>query len=105
MKQINITLTADEALMLVTALGTYQNRLGQHAKWCGLKRLPVLRQKASESEIEAEIRNSRQQVEREERYIERCIADGVKANDLKERVKLAAGITTERRNGQWKEES
>lgn len=96
MKQIRISFTAEEALMVVTALGTYQNRIGQHSSWSERKRIPTLRRLASEAESETELNSIHAKMEKEQGYISRCIAQGKECNELKERVKQLAGITDER---------
>ena len=97
MKQISITLTADEALMVVTALGTYQNRIGQHSSWAERKRIPTLQRLASEAESEAKINEIQAKIEKEHRYIAACIEDGKECNALKERIKQMAEISDERK--------
>ena len=97
MNETRIYLTAEEALMVVTALGTYQNRIGQHSSWSERKRMPTLQRLAKEAETETELNEIHAKIEREQRYIDRCIQDGKECNALKERIKEMAGITDERR--------
>lgn len=101
MNETRIYLTAEEALMVVTALGTYQNRIGQHSSWAERKRMVTLRRLAEEAESETELNEIHSKIEREQRYIDRCIHDGKECNALKERIKEMAGITDERRS-LWK---
>ena len=98
MNETNIHLTADEALMVVTALGTYQNRIGQHASWSQRKRMPHLQRLAEEAETETELNDIHSKMEREQRYFDRCVQDGKECNALKERIKQMAGITDEKRS-------
>lgn len=102
MKQVTLTLTAKEALMVVTALGTYQNRIGQHCSWSERKRIPTLQQQAQDEESKTDINDIQAKIEKERRYIARCIADGKECNRLKERIKQEAEITDEKQIV-WKE--
>jgi len=102
MKQVTLTLTAKEALMVVTALGTYQNRIGQRSSWSERKRIPTLQQQAQEEEGKTDINDIQAKIEKERRYIARCIADGQECNRLKERIKQEAEITDEKQIV-WKE--
>lgn len=102
MKEVTLTLTANEALMVVTALGTYQNRIGQHSSWSERKRIPTLQQKAQEAESETDINDIQAKIEKERRYIARCIADGHECNRLKDRIKQEAEINDEKLMA-WKE--
>lgn len=95
-EQVTITLTDQEALMVVTALGTYQNRIGQHTSWTERKRIPTLQRLAQDAETETDINAIQQKLEREQRYIARCINNGKLCNELKERIKREAGITNQR---------
>lgn len=90
---VNLQLSRDEALKIVTALGTYQNRIGQHASWAGRKRIPTLDQQAKETTDAEELKIIADKRAWTERYIATSIADGVKCNELKERIKQAAGIS------------
>lgn len=101
-QQVTLTLTADEALMVVTALGTYQNRIGQHVSWSQRKRMPTLQRLAEEAETETELNEIHCKMEREERYHARCIQDGKECNALKERIKQQAEINEERRADVWR---
>ena len=96
-EQVTITLTDQEVLMVVTALGTYQNRIGQHASWAERKRIPTLQRLAQEASNETDINAIQQKIEREQRYIDRCINDGKACEILKNRIKQEAGITDEKR--------
>lgn len=96
MEQTRIMLQPDEALMIVTALGTLQNRLGQHASWTERKRLPHLEQQMADCGNEQETATLRRKYERAQRHLNKSIADGKRCNELKERIKQTAGITDER---------
>ena len=90
---VNLTLSQNEALMIITALGTYQNRVGQHARWAERKRIPTLNRMATEAAGTGGVEIIYKKKEWTQRYIETAIADGHKCNELKERIKQAAGIT------------
>ena len=96
MRQITISLTADEALMIVKALGTYQNRIGQHANWAERKRIPLLEQQAAEAESEQDLNIIHSKIEWTRCYIASSIEMGVECNRLKERIKQEAGIADQK---------
>ena len=92
MEQTRIMLQPDEALMIVTALGTLQNRLGQHASWTERKRLPQLERQMADCSNEEETATLRRKYEWAQRHLNKSVADGKR----KERIKQTVGITDER---------
>ena len=90
-----------EALLIVTALGVYQNRVGQHASWGQRKRLPILRARLADCVTigdDEEAEAVRKELTKAQRYIERRIALGEEVSRLRERLKADTGITCEKVN-------
>ena len=90
-----------EALLIVTALGVYQNRVGQHASWGQRKRLPTLRARLADCVTigdDEEAKAVRKELTKAQRYIERRIALGEEVSWLRERLKADAGIMGEKVN-------
>ena len=89
-------LTEREALLLVSALGVFQNRIGQHGSWQKRKRMVTLRHRLADCLIvgdrqEAEsIMESMNKCQREQ---ERLVTIGQEANTLRKRIKQLTGIT------------
>jgi len=90
-----------EALLIVTALGTYQNRVGQHTSWDQRKRLTTLRGRLADCVIigdEDEAKGIHKALAKTHRRIERGINLGLEISALRERVKAETGITDEKVN-------
>lgn len=51
MKEVTITLSERETLMVVSALGVFKDRIGQKARWLERKRMPTLRHRLADSII------------------------------------------------------
>lgn len=90
-----------EALLIVTALGTYQNRVGQHTSWDQRKRLTTLRGRLADCVAigdDEEAKAVRKALAKTKRRIERGINIGLEVSTLRERLKADAGITDEKIN-------
>jgi hypothetical protein len=90
-----------EALLIVTALGVYQNRVGQHASWNQRKRLVTLRGRLADCVTigdDDEAKQVRKALTKAKRRIERGINLGLEISTLRERLKAEAGITDEKLN-------
>jgi hypothetical protein len=90
-----------EALLIVTALGTMQNRVGQHTSWDIRKRQPVLRARLADCVTigdDDESKQVRKALTKAKRRIERGINLGLEISTLRERLKAEAGITDEKLN-------
>jgi hypothetical protein len=90
-----------EALLIVTALGTYQNRVGQHTSWDQRKRLTTLRSRLADCVTigdDDEASGVRRALSKTKRRIERGINLGLEISTLRERVKAETGITDEKVN-------
>ena len=90
-----------EALLIVTALGTYQNRVGQHTSWDQRKRLTTLRGRLADCVTigdDDEAAGVRRALSKTKRRIERGINLGLEISTLRERVKAETGITDEKVN-------
>ena len=90
-----------EALLIVTALGTYQNRVGQHTSWDQRKRQPTLRARLADCVTigdDEEAKAVRKAMAKTKRRIKRGIALGEEISALRERVKAETGITDEKVN-------
>lgn len=90
-----------EALLIVTALGTFQNRVGQHTSWDQRKRLTTLRSRLADCVVigdEEEAKGIHKALTKTKRRIERGIALGEQISALRERVKADTGITDEKVN-------
>ena len=90
-----------EALLIVTALGTYQNRVGQHTSWDERKRMRTLRARLADAVVINDAEESGQllrAMSKTKRRIQRGIALGLEISTLRERVKAETGITDEKVN-------
>lgn len=90
-----------EALLIVTALGTYQNRVGQHTSWDQRKRLKILRGRLADCVTigdDEEAKAVRKALTKTKRRIERGINLGLEISVLRERLKADSGITDEKIN-------
>ena len=88
-----------EALLIVTALGVYQNRIGQNSSWLQRKRLPTLRSRLADAitiNDEAEANTLRHILCKTARRIEVRINLGREISNLRERIKLITDITDEK---------
>ena len=91
--------TQDEVLMIVTALGTLKDRIGQKGRWFQRKRLPTLRSRLADCITigdEAEIEGVRKAMKRTTANIESRIKSGEQIGEMMRRLKEQAGITDER---------
>ena len=96
-----------EALLIVTALGTYQNRVGQHTSWDQRKRLATLRGRLADCVIigdEEEAKGIHKALAKTHRRIYHGIDLGKEISALRERVKAETGITDEKVNPKDDEE-
>ena len=83
--------------MVVTALGVYQNRIGQNSSWLQRKRLPTLRSRLADAiNDEAEANTLRHILCKTARRIEVRINLGREISALRERIKLVTDITDEK---------
>lgn len=98
MQPVTITLTPEEALLVVTALGCYQNRVGQQARHDETRRLPDLIARRDAAERDGERDGYNAAIDRVRTYVSHCVASGKTACELKDRIKSLAGITDERRH-------
>jgi protein-arginine kinase activator protein McsA len=90
-----------ESLLIVTALGMCQNRVGQHASWDQRKRLATLRGRLADCVTigdDEEAKAVRKAITKTKRRIERNINLGLEISALRERLKADAGITDEKAN-------
>ena len=88
-----------EALLIVSALGKYQNRVGQKARWFQRKRLTTLRSQLADNIVigeDDEVKALRMVIHKTTRRADRLISLGVEVSTLRERVKADTGITDER---------
>ena len=96
-----------EALLIVAALGTYLNRVGQHTSWYQRKRLVTLRGRLADCMIigdDGETKAVRNSLDKTHRRIDQGIALGKEISALRERLKADAGITDEKVNSNDDEE-
>jgi hypothetical protein len=96
-----------EALLIVTALGTYQNRVGQHTSWDQRKRQPTLRARLADCVTigdDEEAKAVRKALAKTKRRIERGMNLGLEISALRERVKAETGINDEKVNPKDDEE-
>lgn len=97
--ETRIALNEREALLIVSALGTYQNRIGQKASWGGRKQVPRLRSFLADTITigdEQEQKKLRKVIDCTQRRIERYITLGREVSELRLRIKEATGITDEK---------
>lgn len=88
-----------EALLIVKALGTYQNRVGQYARWNERKRQRTLRERLAICVIigdEEEAEGVRNAMANTNRRIEHGINLRLEISTLRERLKADANITDEK---------
>lgn len=88
-----------EALLIVAALGVYQNRVGQKASWKKRKRMNTLRSRLADAITicdEEEVKELRKALQKTQRSIERRTELGIEISTLRERVKAESGITDEK---------
>lgn len=105
---MNITLNEREALLIVSALGVFQNRAGQRASWVQRKRMRTLRSRLADAITigdDAETAALRKAIKKTESNAEKRTALGKEVSALRERIKAEAGITDARiRTGSDEEE-
>ena len=90
-----------EALLIVTALGTYQNRVGQHTSWEQKKRQRTLRARLADCMTigdDEEAKAVRKALTNTKRRIERGINLGLEVSNPRKRIKDETGITDEQVN-------
>jgi hypothetical protein len=100
-KTFNLSLTKDEMLMIVTALGTLKDRIGQKAGWLQRKRMPTLRGRLADCVTigdETEADGVRKAMRRATNEIEKRINAGEEIAGMMNSLKTKAEITDER----WK---
>ena len=88
-------------LLIVTALGTYQNRVGKRTSWYQRKRQPTLRARLADCVTigdDEEAKTVRKALAKTQRRIERGINLGFEISALRERVKEETGITDQKVN-------
>lgn len=93
-----IELTKDEALLVVTALGTLKNRIGQRTRWLQRKRMPTLRARLADLIIigdEEEADGVRKAIKTTDDRITRRIEFGERIGDLMRSVKEKTGVIDE----------
>ena len=96
---MKIEVNEREALLIVTALGTYQNRIGQHTSWNERKRMRTIRARLADAvtiDDKEEISALRHAMSNTRRRIGRGIALGLEVSTLRERIKTDTGITDKR---------
>lgn len=96
---MKIEVSEREALLIVTALGTYQNRIGQHTSWDERKRMRTIRARLAAAVTigdTEETKALRHAMSNTRRRIERGIALGLEVSTLRERIKTDTGITDKR---------
>ena len=101
LKDMELQVNEREALLIVTALGTYQNRVGQHTSWDQRKRQPTLRARLADCVTigdDEEAKAVRKALAKTKRRIERGMNLGLEISTLRERVKAETGITDEKVN-------
>jgi len=97
--ETRISLNEREDLLVATALGVYQARIGQNASWMQRKRLPTLRSRLADAitiNDETEANTLRHILCKMVRRIEVRINLGREISNLRERIKLVTNITDER---------
>lgn len=90
-----------EALLIVTALGMCQNRLGQHASWDERKRMRTLRTRQADAVTISDVEEQNallHAMSNCKRRIQNTKERVLEVSALRERIKQAAGITDERAN-------
>jgi hypothetical protein len=98
MNEITITLSEEQVLTVITALGVLKDRIGQKASWNQRKRLPTLRSRLADCIAigdEAEADNLRKAITRVQKDTESRIERGKKIAELRDALKQIAGVTNE----------
>ena len=96
---MNVQVNEREALLIVTALGVYQNRLGQHTSCLQRKRMLTLRARLAYCVIigdDDEVKAVRKNMEHTKKSIETRINLCKEISALRERLKSDTGVTFER---------
>lgn len=96
---MNVQVNEREALLIVTALGVYQNRVGQHTNWKQRKRMPTLRARLADCVTvgdDDEAKVVRKEMEYTKKSIETRTNLGKEISELRERLKADTGVTFER---------
>lgn len=96
---MNVQVNEREALLIVTALGTYQNRVGQYTSWMQRKRMLTLRARMAYCVIigdDDEVKAVRKNMDKTKKSIETRINLGKEISTLRERLKADTGVTSER---------
>lgn len=96
---MNVQVNEREALLIVTALGVYQNRVGQHTSWKQRKRMPTLRARLADCVIvgdDDEAKAVRKAMDNTKNGIETRINLGKEISALRERLKTDTGVTFEK---------
>lgn len=107
LKDMELQVNEREALLIVTALGMCQNRVGQHTSWDQRKRMATLRGRLADCVTigdDEESKAVRKALANTKRRIERGIALGKEISALRERLKAETGITDEKVNPKDDEE-
>ena len=97
-----IYVTEREALLLVSALGVFQNRLGQKGSWLKRKRMVTLRHRLADCFIVGDMQEAdalMESMNKCQREQERFITIGQEANTLRKRIKQLTGITDAKLRG------
>ena len=90
-----------EALLIVSALGVFQNRVGQRTRWDQRKRLRTLTARYADNITIGDWEEAKAVLKARintKRRIERGINLGLEISALRERVKADTGITDEKVN-------
>ena len=96
---MNVQVNEREALLIVTALGVYQNRVGQHTSWKQRKRMPTLRARLADCVTvgdDDEAKAVRKAMDNTKKNIDTRINLGKEISALRERLKSDTGVTFER---------
>ena len=96
---MNVQVNEREALLIVTALGVYQNRVGQHTSWKQRKRMPTLRARLADCVTvgdDDEAKVVRKEMEYTKKSIETRTNLGKEISTLRERLKADTGVTFEK---------
>ena len=98
---MTIEINEREALLIVTALGTYQNRVGQHTSWDQCKRMNTVRSRLADAIVisdKEETEKLLRAMSNTKRRIAKGIALGEEICTLRQRLKDETGITNEKVN-------
>lgn len=99
MQGITITLTDEQVLTIVTALGVLKDRIGQKASWNQRKRMPTLRSRLADCITigdEFEANEVRKALSKTYKDTTSRIVRGAKIAELMNEIKEQAGVTGER---------